>query len=126
LNDVADLVVHHIYNEMDSGKDINGKRFKRLKQSTIDSKRKKGAKRPESPLIDEDIMRAIYRDKTATPNKLRSRVTVAKKREVIAEYHNEGEGNLPKREFFGIGKTVKPKMDKLVKLRLVKVLRTIK
>jgi hypothetical protein len=125
LNDVADLVVNHIYNEVEQGNDINGSKFQSLEQSTIDSKRKKGAKSPTSPLIDEGIMQAIYRDKTATKGNLMSRVTVAKKRNEIAEYHNEGDG-VPKREFFGIGKTVKPKMDKLVKLKLAKVIRTIK
>ena len=52
-------------------------------------------------------------------------MSLAKKREKIAQYHEEGAGNLPKREFFDIyPKTIK-KINKMLQTKLIKLYRRL-
>ena len=122
LNDMADTAVNQIYNDTQQGKDIDGRKFKKLKVSTARAKRKKG--QPVKPLIATGLMSRVHKSKKASSVSLRAEVSVAKARDDIAEYHNEGEGNLPKREFFGVGKPLESKLDKVVKLKLEKLIKT--
>ena len=67
LNDFADTSVTHIKAETKKGKDIDGRKFTKLRSSTAKLKRKKGSKTQTKPLMDTDRMRdGIYRNKTAT------------------------------------------------------------
>ena len=122
LNDMADTAVNTIYNDTQNGKDINGKQFKKLKLSTAQAKKTKG--QSVKPLIATGLMSRVHRSKSANAASLQSEVTVAKARDDIAEFHNAGEGNLPKREFFGVGKSLESKLEKVVKLRLEKIIKT--
>ena len=124
LNDMADTAVNQIRKETLQGKDIEGKKFKRLKLATIKDKKRKGYSSPTTPLVATGLMSKVWRNKTATTTSLESRVGIAEKMKEIAEYHIEGAGNLPKRVFFGIGKTLKSKLNKLLLLRVGKVVKT--
>ena len=122
LNDMADTAVNKIFNDTKSGKDIHGSQFKRLKASTAKAKRKKG--QTITPLTATGLMSKVHRSKTATSVLQKSEVSVANARDDIAEFHNEGEGNLPKREFFGVGAPLESKLNKLIKLRVEKIVKT--
>jgi secreted PhoX family phosphatase len=124
LNDLADMLIVHIKESSFAGKDIDGNKFQPLKSKTIATKAKKGY--PATPLIGTGKMVHTNRTKTAKPGSQESRVDVADHRKEIAGYHNDGTRRLPKREFFGVGKTIKPKIDKLVALKLKKIIREIK
>ena len=125
LNDMADTAVKTMVNETEQGKDIQGKNFTRLKASTVKSKRKKGYRNPSKPLIATGLMKNIFKSKKATTQSLSSEVKVAKKRKDIAEYHIDGAGSLPKRVFFGVGKTLEGKLKKIIKLRLEKLIKVV-
>ena len=125
LNDMAESAVNTIVNETEQGKDVDGKRFTRLRASTVKSKRKKGYRNPSKPLIATGLMKRIFKSKKATESSLSSEVTVAKKRTDIAEYHISGAGNLPKRVFFGVGKTLEGKLTKIINLRIEKLIKVV-
>jgi len=70
-------------------------------------------------------MKNIFKSKKATTQSLSSEVKVARKRKDIAEYHIDGAGSLPKRVFFGVGKTLEGKLKKIIKLRLEKLIKVV-
>ena len=123
LNDFADTSVAHIKAQTKAGKDIDGRKFTKLRSSTAKLKRKKGSKTPTKPLMDTDRMRdGIYRNKTATKLSLESQIKVPNDRQKVASYHLEGSGSLPVRKFFGVGKKLESKINKLIKLRIKKLI----
>ena len=121
LNDIADIAVGQIKKDLSKGKDINGKAFAPLKNSTIKAKRRKGSKFPTKPLIDTGLMKNVYRSRNASASSLISEVSTAKARSEVAIYHNTGAGSLPERLWFGIGKKTKRRYDKYIRARLRKV-----
>ena len=123
LNDFADTSVTHIKAETKKGKDIDGRKFTKLRSSTAKLKRKKGSKTPTKPLMDTDRMRdGIYRNKTATKLSLESQIKVPNDRQKVASYHLEGSGSLPVRKFFGVGKKLEKKLNKYLGLHLSKII----
>ena len=126
LNDLADITVGTIKSDTKKGKDIEGNPFKRLKQSTINAKRKKGSKTPTKPLMDTGLMRKVFRSKTASASDLASRDDVAKKRSEIAVFHNDGGSRIPQREWFGIGDKSKKRMNKMIKAKIKQIVRLVK
>ena len=125
LNDVADANVKQIFNDTKQGLDKDGKKFKPLKQATIRAKSKKGYRNPTKPLIGTGKMIGVHRTKKATSSSLSSVVSIPKNSQEIAEYHIAGAGNLPKRVFFGVGKPFEKVMDRFVKAKMKKLIRTI-
>tara|TARA_Y100001963_G_C6715730_1_gene416532 strand:- start:661 stop:1101 length:441 start_codon:yes stop_codon:yes gene_type:complete len=123
LNDIANIAVSQIKSDMDKGRDIEGKKFAPLKDSTVESKKKKGSKYPRRPLIDTGLMQKVFRSKSASASSLVSEVSTAKKRKEVAIYHNEGAGKLPERKWFGVGKKTKRRFDKYIKSRIRGVLK---
>ena len=123
LNDLADATVGQIKSDVKKGRDINGTPFKKLKDSTINAKKIKGSKTPNKPLMDTGLMRNVHRSKTASAGSLESRVDVAKKRSEIAVFHNDGGGNLPQREWFGIGEKTKKRYNKMIKAKVKSIIR---
>lgn len=123
LNDFADTSVTHIKAETKSGKDVAGRKFTRLRASTAKGKKKRGSKTPTKPLLDTGRMvGGIYRNKTASKLSLESQIKVPNNRQEVASYHLEGSGSLPVRKFFGIGKKLEGKLNKLIKLRIKKLI----
>ena len=68
-------------------------------------------------------MSEIYRSKTASANSLESHVTVAEQRKEVAEFHNEGGDNLPKREWFGIGPKSERRINKMIRAKIKSIVR---
>ena len=130
VNIAADIIKADIRQGIHRGNDINGNPFERLADSTIRSKRLKGSKKPGKALWDKGIMKEVYVKPRATKASPTAEIQVpigrgkAKKgrRTEVAAYHNIGDG-VPKREWFGVGKRVKKKLDKELNLRLIKHLK---
>ena len=122
VNLVIDLIKLDIRDGIQQGIDINSRMFKKLKDSTIESKMKKGYAHPTTPLWATGLMRNIFTKPRATKNKPRANIGVAKKRVDIGRKHNEGD-NVPKREWFGIGSRAKQKIERLLAIELKEKLR---
>lgn len=116
VNDMADAGIDQIFNDVNNGKDFNGKQLKPLKPSTIKQKRKKGYSKPSSPLIATGRMTSIQRTKTATRANLEAHINVPEDMQTIAGYHNKGKG-VPKRKFFGVGKALTARVQTIIGLR---------
>ena len=123
LNDMADAAVNQIFNDTQAGRDIDGNNFQRLRASTARAKRRKG--QTVKPLVATGMMSKVFRSEKASATSLVSEVDVSQHRKEIAEFHIEGEGNLPKRVFFGVGDTLKPKLQKIINLRIEKIVKTM-
>jgi len=130
LNDMADMFVLQTKTDVNKSKDVNGNNLRKLKSSTVRQKRKKGYIDPHKPLIASGKMAKVYRTKTANEGRLMSEVDTSARMRDIAEYHNLGKGNLPKRLWFGIGKNIKKRFDKLIRAKakdlVITKLKTIK
>ena len=87
----------------------DGSQWEKLKPETIARKRKKGAKRPEKPLIDKGYLEMP----TIETKTNEATVRIAKSREEIGPYHNKGGGNLPKREHWAIYPEAEKQIDRM-------------
>jgi hypothetical protein len=56
----------------------------------------------------------IYIGDRATPQKLRASIKIPADRQYIGGLHNEGDGDLPKREWFGVSGRAIRRLDKMV------------
>lgn len=122
INRMAQIVVKETKDGINSGKDIDGAPFKPLKKSTIKAKKEKGSKFPTTILKDTGLMQKIYLKKRASEKKQRAIVSIAKLREEIGFKHNVGKG-VPEREWFGVGFTIKQKLDKYIKAEMKRLLK---
>jgi len=141
VNDIADEVKRDHLSRVNDGKGVNGS-LKSLKPSTIASKKDRGYSKPSTPLYATGKMAKLKDYKKATKNDPTAIVGVRESREDIATYHQEGTsphkieaknapnlrfvtengvqirksvnhpGN-PKREWFGISKNLREKIDKM-------------
>ena len=125
LNMAADIIVKDIESGIEHGRDINGTSFKKLKPSTIHSKRHRGSSTPRIALSDKEIMKKVYvpSGKRATKSKQRVEIIPPKKRADIGVFHQQGGAKLPKREWFGISKTAESRVMKMTELRIEKEIR---
>ena len=123
LNDIADAFVGQTKSNVEKGKDINMKSFAPLADSTKEAKRKKGSRFPNKPLMDSGLMRKVFRSKSASASSLESRVGVAQKRKEIAQFHNDGGDNLPKREWFGIGTKTERRINQMIRAKMKTIVR---
>ena len=153
VNLMADVVVSEIRSGLDTKTDIKGKKFKRLKLSTVKSKKFEGYAKPSTPLFATGRMREIYVKKKATKTNLRAIVSPAQDRLKIGVYHNKGtspykirpkkkggvlvfqgsEGTvfaksvnhpgLPQREWFGISDKAYRRMQRMFNSKLALLLR---
>lgn len=125
LNFSADIIVLDIENGIISGRDINGRPFTKLQPETIAKKRKDRNASPRTALYATGTMKKAYvpRGKRATPTRQRVEIIPPKKRDEIGEYHQDGGGTLPQREWFGISKTAEKNAFKMVELKIEKAIR---
>jgi hypothetical protein len=136
FNIAAQMVIGDIVNKNEQGLDINGETLTPLKPITVTRKALKKAKYPNRPLHDTGLMlgrgsikgvggRGPYIKPKATKSKQTAVINVAKKREEIGVYHNEGGkgGNPPQREWFGISKEIEDKIEKMAAARIETLLR---
>jgi len=125
LNLSGGMVIKDIVKKNQSGLDINGDTIKPLRQNTIAAKR---GSDPSRALYDTGRMigrgsvkgvggRGPYLSKKAKKTDQETTVSVAKDRESIGVYHNEGMG-LQKREWFGISKDAIKDIIRMVELKI--------
>lgn len=133
INLAAGLIIKDIAEKNQKGLDINGSTIKPLKPNTIASKANKGSSDPSRALHDTGRMigrgsvkgtggRGPYISKRATKTNQESRVSIAKDRELIGVYHNEGIG-VPQREWFGISKDAEKNIVRMVELKIERMVR---
>ena len=123
INDMADMFVGQTKTGVEKGTDVDGRSFRSLKPSTIKQKRKRGYRKPTKPLLASGKMANVKRTRKASSSNLLAEVDVNPSMRDIAEYHNQGAGNLPQRLWFGIGTKVKSRFDKFLKARVRKLIK---
>mgnify|MGYP003638653697 CR=1 FL=1 len=111
----AQINVKEIKSGLDTSKGPKGS-IPKVKASTARQKRKKG--QPIKPLIATGMMRRLPPVKGKSG---KSTISLANKRVKIAQYHEQGAGNLPKREFFDIYPSAVRKAERMFKKLLVKL-----
>ena len=111
--------------------DIKGRKFTKLKPSTVRRKLKTGSPMPDTPLYHTGQMSnlsPISGENKATPSRQFASVKVARKRKYkksnvtsleVGQFHMAGAGSLPKRQWFGIRKKMNKKIRKMLQLRLI-------
>ena len=133
LNLASGMVIKDISDKNKSGVDIHGQKLPALKKSTIKAKQKRNAPHPSRALFDTGRMvgkgsvkgtggRGAYLSDRASKAKQVATISVAKNREDIGAYHNEGDG-VPKREWFGISKKAEKDIFRMVELRIQEMIR---
>jgi len=118
----AQIIRSEIKNGIEKGQDVKGNPFKRLKASTIRSKRKKKYSNPSKALWAEGKMKKLP---PITRNKMKKEavIKIAGSRIEAGFYHNEGGKHLPKREWFGVSKKAHKNIQIALKEKLKGVLR---
>lgn len=111
----AQIGVKEIKSGLDTSKGPKGP-IQKVKLSTAKQKKKKG--QPLKPLVATGMMRRLPPVKN---KKGVSTISVANKRAEIAQYHDKGTKNLPKREWFDIYPSAERKIERMFKKELVKL-----
>ena len=117
LNRAGEIISRDHFVRLESGKDVNGSRMTPLKDATID---RKGF---NQILVDTGQMRNLVIERATKTNQVvevhpgRKKVykTKAKKKVTMADvggYHQKGNKNLPKREWFGISENAEKRIMK--------------
>lgn len=86
-----------------SGTDVHGKAFKSYKTSSSKSRGRRGRNTGRVDLLDTGRMLGAITTTKVTDKEVHVGFTRVIEREK-ASYHQQGKGNLPKREFFGLSK----------------------
>ena len=115
----AQINVKEIKSGLDTSQGPKGK-IKKVKAATAKQKRKKGY--PVKPLVRTGMMRRLPPVKG---KKGKTTISLAKKRVDIAQYHEQGAGNLPKREFFDIYPSGVRKIERMFKKRLARLYKSL-
>tara|TARA_R100000664_G_scaffold12586_1_gene20186 strand:+ start:1847 stop:2287 length:441 start_codon:yes stop_codon:yes gene_type:complete len=124
LNFAGDIIVKDHTDRLERGQGVNGP-MQDLADSTIETK---GF---NQILVHEDKMRHLNRKDATKANQLitifpgNERKRNGKTNAQIGAYHQEGGGNLPKREWFGITKQAENKCLKLIENKIDKILRKL-
>jgi hypothetical protein len=111
----AQINVKEIKSGLDTSTGPKGK-LKKLKASTARQKRKKGY--PIKPLVATGTMRRLPPVKHTKGKAFNE---IAKSRAKIAQYHEQGAGKLPKREFFDLYPSAVRKIERMIKKKLIKL-----
>ena len=111
----AQINVKDIKSGLDSSQGPKGA-IKKVKASTAKQKRKKG--QPIKPLVATGMMRRLPPIKNKSG---KSTISLANQRVKIAQYHEQGAGNLPKREFFDIYTQTYRKIERMLMKKLIKL-----
>ena len=90
INDIAGMIVKDHKDRLDSGMDIHGKPFKKLRPNPVAQKRAKGYKDPRKVLVATGTMQKLPPFKKATPASQTAEIKPAKSRLKIGAYHQGG------------------------------------
>jgi|TARA_R100000084_G_C4628079_1_gene136848 hypothetical protein len=123
INEAAKAVVRDHDKRLSFGQGVNGKMMTKLQPSTIKSKRLKGYAKPRVPLYATGTMKNIRIDKKATRTNQEARLTPPKSRTEIGVYHQEGNINLPQREWFGVTEKVEKDLLRVMAIRIERILK---
>lgn len=123
INEAAKAVVKDHDRRLSFGQGVDGKMMAKLQPSTIKSKRLKGYRKPRVPLYATGTMKNIRIDKKATRLDQEARLTPPKSRSEIGVYHQEGNINLPQREWFGVTEKVEKDLLRTMSIRIERILR---
>ena len=107
LNAHGSGILDEIQNGIDLQEDIKGKPYKTMSPSRRRQRKKAKTGRK---LLDESGRMRKCKKEPSTPSTLKYKITnIGNKKGVYyGSFHNTGDGNLPKREWFGIPKSSKP------------------
>ena len=122
LNFAGDAVKEDHFKRLEKGEGMNGQ-MKPLADSTVI------AKGFDQTLVNEDSMRNLQVKRATrarqvvelSPHSKRKRNGVTDAQ--IGAFHQEGGGNLPKREWFGVTKKSEKRALKIIELKIDKLLR---
>lgn len=123
INEAAKAVVKDHDRRLSFGQGVDGKMMAKLQPSTIKSKRLKGYAKPRVPLYATGTMKNLRIDKKATRVNQEARLTPPKSRSEIGVYHQEGNINLPQREWFGVTEKVEKDLLRTMSIRIERILR---
>tara|TARA_B100002019_G_C20935814_1_gene434374 strand:+ start:80 stop:526 length:447 start_codon:yes stop_codon:yes gene_type:complete len=123
INEAAKAVVKDHDKRLSFGQGVDGKMMAKLQPSTIKSKRLKGYAKPRVPLYATGTMKNLRIDKKATRTNQEARLTPPKSRSEIGVYHQEGNINLPQREWFGVTEKVEKDLLRTMSIRIERILR---
>lgn len=97
--------INHIRTRTEKGLDVNNNSFEKYADSTIKMKKKNGASTKVN-LKDRSVML-----RSLTYGAITNGIKVyLNNRQSIGSYHQYGDGNLPKREWFGLNKITENKI----------------
>lgn len=125
LNDSAAIIKTDIQTRYDKSVDLQGNALAPLADSTIESKRRKGFKPSDKPLIATKNMWRNQKIDKATKTKQRAIISIGPTRDEIYGYHHEGNEHLPQRQTFGIGDGVEEKIDRFVQRKIDRILASL-
>jgi hypothetical protein len=120
LNLAGQIIKKDHFQRLEKGLDASGNHMTPLKKKTIK------AKGSDKILVRTGKMRNLVIDK-ATPTKQEVRIHPGEKQRYpkskvtmsdVGGFHQEGAGNLPKREWFGVSKKAEKDIMKMVELRI--------
>ncbi len=123
INEAAKAVVKDHDRRLSFGQGVDGKMMAKLQPSTIKSKRLKGYAKPRVPLYATGTMKNLRIDKKATRANQEARLTPPKSRSEIGVYHQEGNINLPQREWFGVTEKVEKDLLRTMSIKIERILR---
>ena len=123
INEAAKAVVKDHDKRLSFGQGVDGKMMAKLQPSTIKSKRLKGYAKPRVPLYATGTMKNLRIDKKATRANQEARLTPPKSRSEIGVYHQEGNINLPQREWFGVTEKVEKDLLRTMSIKIERILR---
>lgn len=123
INEAAKAVVKDHDRRLSFGQGVDGKMMAKLQPSTIKSKRLKGYAKPRVPLYATGTMKNLRIDKKATKLDQEARLTPPKSRSEIGVYHQEGNINLPQREWFGVTEKVEKDLLRTMSIKIERILR---
>lgn len=123
INEAAKAVVKDHDRRLSFGQGVDGKMMAKLQPSTIKSKRLKGYAKPRVPLYATGTMKNLRIDKKATRVSQEARLTPPKSRSEIGVYHQEGNINLPQREWFGVTEKVEKDLLRTMSIKIERILR---
>jgi len=121
---LAGQIIREDHNKrLQSGKGVDGSGMTPLKDATVK------AKGFDQILVNSGSMGLLVIDKATTvnqevnihPGNKRKRKSGVTNQE-LGGFHQDGAGNLPKREWFGISKEAEAKSDKLIFLRINRII----
>ena len=120
INDALGIIKSDITFGIQRQIDINNRPLIPLKPKTVAEKRKLKVKYPTRALWREGIMQNTYFKQRAKIGNLTAILRIAKSRvePEIGRFHQEGEGNNPIREWFGMSNRARATIDKMLGLNI--------